>query len=1040
MTSLTGQQKVMRHLILLFKIVLFFFVGNCYAEMLPSIRNLDRAFSIEEEDGSPSLLDVRLLKVSNDALVDNADGSATLLFLSTVSADARFVNVPGDTMTGALGLPSMIFSDGAAKTVIDGSALDTVGDWTGLSFYGADGFNDGNDNWLLFDDQNVWSADGQLTVGDATYTMAFSTGAGTLNTNADVLIENQAELQLQEASAGGTNYTGFKAPAAIASNFIYTLPTAVGGAGEVFTDAAGDGILSWAGVTSIQDADNDTKIQTEESSDEDIIRFDIAGTEQIRLEDGKLRPTTNNDIDLGQTAAAATIDQSSSDGTDNGVFGNTRFMGQSFTTGGGITSLVGVALRIKDVVGLDSDEITVDIFLSDTGGNDDKPTGGSLGSKTIPTITDTSYDWRDFIFDTAITVSASTKYVIVVQSPLSASIQSYRIEQNTATGSYANGKHVRSTDSGSSYTVVDVTDLNFRTFSALAVDAFSFKDLFIGDIAATDIALIGNLSLEDDKTITLGTDSDWLVKYDEATDNQLLFVTTNTSATATTDPLFQILVGTTPTADQQIFGIAKGTQVSNTPLFTIDEDGDIGITNGAKIEGGFLRIGSGGTVNFADGDGDLYVWKDLEIDGTTYFKGGDTSAIFPDSSDLQFGTGGDTRIRWSITGEDYFDIQVRSGGATGSGNIIINSELGAGGTAWGHSQEVDPHLRIQSSDETSVNDFIQFWHDQTDGNIEVGAGDLNLISAVGFEFQTAADTDLVMTFVGTTSTGVFTWMEDEDYFQFADKVIFDVTVGIGTASPQELLHVGAGTDASDISATGLLVTRAGPSNLSVRDSTNGVETFLFASSVGGIMGTVTNDPLNIQTNNTSAIFIDASQNVGITVTDPDSKLEVNGDVHIDGDLFFETASSGLFYGNMDQSAGAFNVTLTTINVWVELDAATTNIVAGPLNDITFDGDHFLKVNTTGVYTIVYSLIPAVDSVAGGDQHIEFQVFKNGAVTGKGETHVTFKNILRELPVASDTLLSLTAGDEISIGARNTSSSGKIISVDHLEMTMVMVGG
>ncbi|KKM04954.1 hypothetical protein LCGC14_1759100, partial [marine sediment metagenome] len=205
-------------------------------------------------------------------------------------------------------------------------------------------------------------------------------------------------------------------------------------------------------------------------------------------------------------------------------------------------------------------------------------------------------------------------------------------------------------------------------------------------------------------------------------------------------------------------------------------------------------------------------------------------------------------------------------------------------------------------------------------------------------------------------------------------------------------------------------------------------------------GTVTNDPLNIQTNNTSAIFIDASQNVGINVTDPDSKLEVNGDVHIDGDLFFETASSGLFYGNMDQSAGAFNVTLTTINVWVELDAATTNIVAGPLNDITFDGDHFLKVNTTGVYTIVYSLIPAVDSVAGGDQHIEFQVFKNDAVTGKGETHVTFKNILRELPVASDTLLSLTAGDEISIGARNTSSSGKIISVDHLEMTMVMVGG
>ena len=87
--------------------------------------------------------------------------------------------------------------------------------------------------------------------------------------------------------------------------------------------------------------------------------------------------------------------------------------------------------------------------------------------------------------------------------------------------------------------------------------------------------------------------------------------------------------------------------------------------------------------------------------------------------------------------------------------------------------------------------------------------------------------------------------------------------GIGTSNPQELLHVGAGTDASDISATDLLVTRAGPSNLSVRDSTNDVETFLFASTVGGIIGTITNDPLEIKTNNTSAISIDTSQNVGI---------------------------------------------------------------------------------------------------------------------------------------------------------------------------------
>ncbi len=110
-------------------------------------------------------------------------------------------------------------------------------------------------------------------------------------------------------------------------------------------------------------------------------------------------------------------------------------------------------------------------------------------------------------------------------------------------------------------------------------------------------------------------------------------------------------------------------------------------------------------------------------------------------------------------------------------------------------------------------------------------------------------------------------------------------VGIGTASPQELLHVGAGTDASDITATELLVTRAGPSSFSVRDSTNGVEAFVFVSSVGGIMGTVTNDPLNIQTNNINAISIDTSQNVGIGITDPTSKLHVIGTANITDVLF-----------------------------------------------------------------------------------------------------------------------------------------------------------
>ena len=165
-----------------------------------------------------------------------------------------------------------------------------------------------------------------------------------------------------------------------------------------------------------------------------------------------------------------------------------------------------------------------------------------------------------------------------------------------------------------------------------------------------------------------------------------------------------------------------------------------------------------------------------------------------------------------------------------------------------------------------------------------------------------------------------------------------------------------------------------------------------------------------------------------------------GGVKIVGDTFWEGDGTGLFYGNMDQDGGTFDVTLTDANTLYELDAATTNISPGPLNDISFPGDHFLKINTAGVYMIVWSLVTQINSVAGGDQHLEFEILINGSATNKGESHITLKNVVRELPCGSVTLLDLAVNDEISIGVTNTSSAGKIVTIDHLEMTVDMKGG
>ena len=75
--------------------------------------------------------------------------------------------------------------------------------------------------------------------------------------------------------------------------------------GITVTYQDGDGTLdfsvSGAAVTSIADADADTKIQVEESSDEDTIRFDIAGAEDFTMTANSFNVLSGSKIDLNGT-------------------------------------------------------------------------------------------------------------------------------------------------------------------------------------------------------------------------------------------------------------------------------------------------------------------------------------------------------------------------------------------------------------------------------------------------------------------------------------------------------------------------------------------------------------------------------------------------------------------------------------------------------------------------------------------------------------------------------------------------------------------
>lgn len=120
-------------------------------------------------------------------------------------------------------------------------------------------------------------------------------------------------------------YTGVRDTVSVTSEGLvvgdYTLPLTDGGDGN-FLVTDGNGRLSWSSKNLLSDTDGDTKIQVEESSDEDLIRFDIEGTEYFRMEkerlviqndssnlqigtDAGLNNTGTNSLFIGQNAADA---------------------------------------------------------------------------------------------------------------------------------------------------------------------------------------------------------------------------------------------------------------------------------------------------------------------------------------------------------------------------------------------------------------------------------------------------------------------------------------------------------------------------------------------------------------------------------------------------------------------------------------------------------------------------------------------------------------------------------------------------------------
>ena len=110
---------------------------------------------------------------------------------------------------------------------------------------------------------------------------------GTVTGN--INLDNQVDARFYEATANGTNYVGFQAPASIAANVLWTLPATDGTATQVLS-TDGSGTLSWAstaGGTSIS-VGNTSATVTDTGTDGKFTVVTEGGTRLVIDKDGTI--------------------------------------------------------------------------------------------------------------------------------------------------------------------------------------------------------------------------------------------------------------------------------------------------------------------------------------------------------------------------------------------------------------------------------------------------------------------------------------------------------------------------------------------------------------------------------------------------------------------------------------------------------------------------------------------------------------------------------------------------------------------------------
>ena len=158
----------------------------------------------------------------------------------------------------------------------------------------------------------AWAYIGAVTIGSTnvvlgaaattTITGLTSITSADINATSSIDLDNQADLRFYEATANGSNYVGFQAPAVITADVLWTLPGADGTNGQILS-TNGTGTLAWSSFSGNSISQLDSSVTVTDSGSNGTITFATDGVNRWAINNiGHLVPSVDSTYNIGAAA------------------------------------------------------------------------------------------------------------------------------------------------------------------------------------------------------------------------------------------------------------------------------------------------------------------------------------------------------------------------------------------------------------------------------------------------------------------------------------------------------------------------------------------------------------------------------------------------------------------------------------------------------------------------------------------------------------------------------------------------------------------